>query len=45
MEQTIINSLAKAFEQVLDAYEGTGAVPDWLIAQAQHEIMMARAPA
>jgi hypothetical protein len=44
MEQMTINSLAKLFEQVLDAYEATGQLPNRLISQAQHEIMMARAP-
>jgi len=44
MEQTI-NSLARIFEEVLDAYEATGRVPDQLISQAQHEIIMARLPA
>jgi hypothetical protein len=39
-----LNYLAGIFEQVLDAYETTGRVPDQLIAQAQHGIMMARAP-
>jgi hypothetical protein len=43
MEQTI-NNLARIFEEVLDAYEATGQVPDQLIAQAQHGIMMAREP-
>jgi hypothetical protein len=43
MEQTI-NSLARIFEEVLDAYEATGRVPDRLISQAQHEILMARMP-
>ena len=43
MEQTI-NSLARIFEEVLDAYDATGFVPDQLISEAQHSIMMARAP-
>jgi hypothetical protein len=41
MEQ---NYLATLFEQVLDAYDATGFVPDELISEAQHSIMMARAP-
>jgi hypothetical protein len=44
MEQQL-NYLAGIFEQVLDAYETTGRVPDQLIAQAQHGIMMTRAEA
>jgi hypothetical protein len=44
MEQTI-NSLARIFEEVLDAYEATGGVPEQLIARPQHEIIMARAGA
>jgi hypothetical protein len=43
MEQQL-NYLAGIFEQVLDAYEATGHVPDQLISQAQHGIMMARTP-
>ncbi len=42
MEQQL-NSLARIFEQILDAYETDGRLPDALIADAQHNIMMARA--
>ena len=44
MEQQL-NSLARIFEQVLDAYETDGRLPDALIAEAQHNIMLARAGA
>jgi hypothetical protein len=44
MEQQL-NSLARIFEQVLDEYEASGFVPAKLISEAQHSIMMARAPA
>jgi hypothetical protein len=43
MEQTI-NNLARIFEEVLDTHETTGWVPAPLVAEAQHQIMMARAP-
>jgi hypothetical protein len=41
MEQQI-STLARIFEQVLDAYETTGYLPDDLIAEAQRNIMLAR---
>jgi hypothetical protein len=44
MEQQL-NFLARIFEQVLDEYEASGILPDKLISEAQHSIMMARAPA